>query len=57
MFAKQPKFEVQPRHQLNGDVACLRVTSMGPPIASQFDGYCSACAKTMTFRAFPVALA
>ncbi|CKL81387.1 diacylglycerol kinase catalytic subunit [Mycobacterium tuberculosis] len=56
MFAKQPKFEFN--HVINNDdVACLRVTSMGPPIASQFDGDYLGVRETMTFRAVPDALA
>ncbi len=39
------------------DVACLKVTSPGAPIASQFDGEYLGLRETMTFRAVPDALA
>ncbi|QUR66655.1 diacylglycerol/lipid kinase family protein [Mycobacterium spongiae] len=56
MLAKRPKFEFN--HLINeDDVGSLRVTSMGPPIATQFDGDYLGLRKTMTFRAVPDALA
>ena len=39
------------------DAACLRVTSAGAPIASQFDGEYLGLRESMTFRAVPDALA
>jgi diacylglycerol kinase family enzyme len=39
------------------DVACLKVTSPGAPIASQFDGEYLGLRETMTFRAVPDVLA
>ena len=39
------------------DVACLKVTSPGAPIASQFDGEYLGLRESMTFRAVPDALA
>ncbi|OSC43136.1 diacylglycerol/lipid kinase family protein [Mycobacterium decipiens] len=56
MFAKRPKFDFDYLIS-DDDVACLRVTSMGPPIASQFDGDYLGVRETMTFRAVPDALA
>ena len=38
------------------DVACLRVSSIAAPIASQFDGDYLGVRETMTFRAVPDAL-
>ncbi|WP_421841578.1 diacylglycerol/lipid kinase family protein [Mycobacterium sp.] len=56
MNAKRPKFDFT---QLinDDDVACLRVTSMGTPIATQFDGDYLGVRETITFRAVPNALA
>lgn len=52
MFAKQPKFTF--KHLITADdVPCLRVTSTGAPIASQFDGDYLGVRETMTFRAVP----
>ncbi|MGO9158670.1 diacylglycerol/lipid kinase family protein [Mycobacterium sp.] len=39
------------------DVACLKVSSIGAPIASQFDGEYLGLRESMTFRAVPDALA
>ena len=39
------------------DAACLKVTSAGAPIASQFDGEYLGLRESMTFRAVPDALA
>ena len=39
------------------DVACLRITSPGAPVASQFDGEYLGLRESMTFRAVPDALA
>ncbi len=39
------------------DVACLKVTSPGAPIASQFDGEYLGLRESMTFRSVPDALA
>jgi diacylglycerol kinase family enzyme len=39
------------------DVPCLKVTSRGAPIASQFDGEYLGLRESMTFRAVPDALA
>jgi len=39
------------------DVPCLKVTSIGAPIASQFDGEYLGLRESMTFRAVPDALA
>ena len=56
MFAKRPKFNF--KHLITeDDVACLRVTSTGPPAACQFDGDYLGVRETMTFRAVPDALA
>jgi diacylglycerol kinase family enzyme len=38
------------------DAACLRVTSTGDPVASQFDGDYLGLRQTMTFRSVPDAL-
>ncbi|AKN17912.1 diacylglycerol kinase catalytic subunit [Mycobacterium haemophilum DSM 44634] len=55
MFAKQPKLTF--KHLITADdVPCLRVTSTGAPIASQFDGDYLGVRETMTFRAVPNAL-
>ena len=56
MNAKRPKFDFT---QLinDDDVVCLRVTSMGTPIATQFDGDYLGMRETITFRAVPNALA
>jgi diacylglycerol kinase family enzyme len=55
MFAKRPKFEF--KHLVTeDDVPCLRVTSTGAPIASQFDGDYLGLRETMTFRSVPDAL-
>jgi diacylglycerol kinase family enzyme len=39
------------------DAPCLRITSTGEPVASQFDGEYLGVRETMTFRAVPDALA
>jgi diacylglycerol kinase family enzyme len=39
------------------DASCLRLTSTGEPVASQFDGEYLGLRETMTFRAVPDALA
>lgn len=56
MFSKQPKIEGK-QVVRDDDVACLRVTCAGPPIASQFDGDYLGVREQMTFRAVPDALA
>lgn len=56
MLAQRPRFEFN--HLIsNDDLPCLRVTSMGQPIATQFDGDYLGMRETMTFRAVPDALA
>jgi diacylglycerol kinase family enzyme len=56
MLSKRPK--LQAKHLIrDDDLACLRVTCAGPPIASQFDGDYLGVRETMTFRAVPDALA
>ena len=39
------------------DAACVRITSAGAPVASQFDGDYLGLRESMTFRAVPDALA
>ena len=39
------------------DAPCLRISSPGAPVASQFDGEYLGLRETMTFRAVPDALA
>jgi diacylglycerol kinase family enzyme len=39
------------------DASCLRLTSTGQPVASQFDGEYLGLRESMTFRAVPDALA
>ena len=56
MVSKRPKLEA--KHLVrDDDVASLRVTSGGPPIASQCDGDYLGVRESMTFRAVPDALA
>ncbi len=55
MFAKRPKFHF-PNLITDDDVACLRVTSTGGPVACQFDGDYLGTRESMTFRAVPDAL-
>jgi len=56
IMSKRPKLQAKQLVR-DDDVACLRVTSAGPPIASQFDGDYLGERETMTFRAVPDALA
>ncbi|MBS4729076.1 diacylglycerol kinase family lipid kinase [Mycobacterium sp. SM1] len=56
MLSKRPKLRAKQLIR-DDDVACLRVTSAGAPIASQFDGDYLGVRDTMTFRAVPNALA
>lgn len=55
MLAKRPKFRSKNLITAD-DVACLRVTSTGGPVACQFDGDYLGTRETMTFRAVADAL-
>lgn len=55
MLAKRPDFELENLFT-EDDVARLRVTSTGGPVACQFDGDYLGTRETMTFRAVPDAL-
>jgi diacylglycerol kinase family enzyme len=55
MFSRQPKIEGE-QVVRDDDAACVRVSCVGDPMASQFDGDYLGVREQMTFRAVPEAL-